>query len=153
MERMKVEQVAPEIYKALFALHQAAEKSGIEKGLMHLVKLRASQLNSCAYCMATHSREAIRDGEHPDRVALLSGWRETDLFTPREQAALAWTEVVTALSAGDVSNALELGFRLNIKTENTKFNGFMNILLTFANTRKNDAVNFAACGDNTFEFA
>jgi AhpD family alkylhydroperoxidase len=105
MERMKVEQAAPEVYKALFALHQAAEKSGIEKSLVHLVKLRASQINSCAYCMAMHSREAIHDGEHPDRVALLSGWRETDLFTPREQAALAWTEAVTALSTGHIGDA------------------------------------------------
>lgn len=106
MERLKVEQAAPEIYKALFALHQAAEKSGIEKGLMHLVKLRASQVNSCAYCMAMHTRDAIGDGEHPDRLALLSGWRETDLFTPREQAALMWTEAVTALNAGHIDDEL-----------------------------------------------
>jgi len=106
MERMKVEQAAPEVYKALFALHQSAEKSGIETPLLHLVKLRASQINSCAYCMAMHTREAIRDGEHPDRLALLSGWRETDLFTPREQAALTWTEAVTALSAGHIGDTL-----------------------------------------------
>jgi len=106
MERLKVEQAAPEIYKALFALHQAAEKSGIEKGLMHLVKLRASQVNGCAYCMAMHTRDAIRDGEHPDRLALLSGWGETDLFTPREQAALMWTEAVTALNTGHIDDEL-----------------------------------------------
>ena len=105
MERMKVEQVAPEVYKALFALQQAVESSGVDEGLMHLVKLRASQINSCAFCMAMHSREAIRDGEHPDRIALLSGWRETDLFSPREEAALAWTEAVTALSIGHIGDA------------------------------------------------
>jgi AhpD family alkylhydroperoxidase len=106
MERMKVEKEAPEVYKALFALEQAAQNSGIEKELIHLVKLRASQINGCAYCMAMHTREAIRDGDHPDRLALLSGWRETDLFTLREQAALAWTEAVTALSSGHIDDSL-----------------------------------------------
>lgn len=106
MERMKVEQVSPEVYRALFTLHQAAEKCGIEKPLMHLVKLRASQINGCAYCMAMHTREAVKDGEHPDRLAVLSGWRETDLFTSREQAAFIWTEAVTALSTGHIGDAL-----------------------------------------------
>ncbi len=106
MERMKVEQVAPEVYKALFVLQQAAEKGGIEPGLMHLVKLRASQINGCAFCMAMHSREALRDGEHADRLSVLPGWRETDVFTPREQAALAWAEAVTALGTSHVDDAL-----------------------------------------------
>jgi AhpD family alkylhydroperoxidase len=106
MERMRVEEAAPEVYKALLRLEQAVQASGIDKKLLHLVKLRASQINSCAFCMAMHTREAIGDGDHPDRVALLSGWRETDLFTPREQAALAWTEAVTAPNSGDIDDAL-----------------------------------------------
>ena len=106
MERMKVEQAAPEVYKALFALEQAAQKTGIERELIHLVKLRASQINHCAFCMAMHTAEAIKDGEHPGRLALLSGWRETDLFTLREQAALTWTEAVTALGAGHIDDTL-----------------------------------------------
>jgi AhpD family alkylhydroperoxidase len=106
MERLKVEQAAPEVYKALMALELAVQASGIDKRLLHLVKLRASQINSCAFCMAMHTREAIRDGDHPDRVALLSGWRESDLFTPREQAALAWTEALTALNSGHIDDAL-----------------------------------------------
>jgi AhpD family alkylhydroperoxidase len=106
MERMKVEEVAPEVYKALMALEQAVQSSGIDRRLLHLVKLRASQINSCAFCMAMHTREAIRDGDHPDRVALLGGWRETDLFTPKEQAALAWTEAVTNLNTGHIGDDL-----------------------------------------------
>ena len=106
MERMKVEEVAPEVYKALMALEQAVQSSGIDRKLLHLVKLRASQINSCAFCMAMHTREAIRDGDHPDRVALLGGWRETDLFTPKEQAALAWTEAVTNLNTGHIGDDL-----------------------------------------------
>jgi len=106
MERLKVEQAAPEVYKALMGLEQAVQNSGIDKKLLHLVKLRASQINSCAFCMAMHTSEAIRDGDHPDRVALLAGWRETDLFTPKEQAALAWTEAVTSLNSGHIGDAL-----------------------------------------------
>jgi AhpD family alkylhydroperoxidase len=106
MERIKVEEAAPEVYEALLAVEQAVQASGIDKKLLHLIKLRASQMNGCAFCMAMHTREAIRDGDHPDRVALLSGWRETDLFTPKEQAALEWTETVTALNSGHIGDDL-----------------------------------------------
>jgi AhpD family alkylhydroperoxidase len=106
MERLKVEDAAPEVYKALMGLEQAVQNSGIDKRLLHLMKLRASQINSCAFCMAMHTREAIRDGEHPDRLALLGGWRETDLFTVQEQAALAWTEAVTNLNTGHIGDEL-----------------------------------------------
>ncbi|HEX4507709.1 MAG TPA: carboxymuconolactone decarboxylase family protein [Alphaproteobacteria bacterium] len=106
MERMKVEEVAPEVYKALMGLEQAVQASAIDKTLLHLVKLRASQINGCAFCMAMHTKEALRDGDHPDRVALLGGWRETDLFTAKEQAALAWTEAVTNLNTGHIGDDL-----------------------------------------------
>ena len=106
MERLKVEQAAPEVYKALMGLEQAVQNSGIDKKLLHLVKLRASQINSCAFCMAMHTSEALRDGEHPERVAVLGGWRETDLFTAKEQAALAWTEAVTNLNTGHIGDDL-----------------------------------------------
>jgi len=106
MERMKLEEVAPEVYRVLLGLEQAVQASGIDKKLLHLIKLRASQINSCAFCMAMHTKEAIRDGDHPDRVALLSGWRETDLFTPKEQAALEWTEAVTSLNNSHIGDDL-----------------------------------------------
>ena len=106
MERMRVEEAAPEVYKALMGLEQAVHASGIDRKLIHLIKLRASQINGCADCMAMHTKEAIRDGDHPDRVALLSGWRETDLFTPKEQAALEWTEAVTSLNNGHIGDDL-----------------------------------------------
>ena len=106
MERMKVEEVAPEVYKALMGLEQAVQASGIDKKLLHLVKLRASQINSCAFCMAMHTKEALRDGDYSDRLAVLGGWRETDLFTPTEQAALEWTEAVTNLNTGHIGDDL-----------------------------------------------
>jgi AhpD family alkylhydroperoxidase len=106
MKRLKVEDAAPKVYKALMALEQAMQNSGIDKKLIHLVKLRASQINNCAFCMAMHTREGIRDGDHPERLALLAGWRETDLFTPKEQAALEWTEAVTALNSRHIDDEL-----------------------------------------------
>ena len=106
MERMKVEEVAPEVYKALLALEQVVQASATDKRLLHLVKLRASQINSCAFCMAMHTKEALRDDDHPDRVAVLGGWRETDLFTAKELAALAWTEAVTNLNTGHIGDDL-----------------------------------------------
>ena len=109
MERMKVEQAAPEVYKALMGLEQAVQSSGIDRKLLHLVKLRASQINSCAFCMAMHTREAIRDGEHPDRMALLGGWRETDLLhrCPREQAGAGLDRGGDAnLNAGHIGDDL-----------------------------------------------
>jgi AhpD family alkylhydroperoxidase len=97
-ERMKVEEVAPEVAAAMLALSQAAEGLGIEKGLLHLIKLRASQINGCAFCIVMHTREALRDGERNERLHLLNAWHETDLYSPRERAALAWTEAVTLIA-------------------------------------------------------
>jgi AhpD family alkylhydroperoxidase len=80
--------------------------TNIEPPLKHLVKLRVSQINGCAYCMAMHTEEALRDGERVDRLAVLPAWRETDWFTPRERAALAWAEALTLISTTHVSDEL-----------------------------------------------
>lgn len=65
---------------------------------MHLVKMRASQINGCAYCLAMHSRDARRAGETEQRLYLLDGWQESPIYTPRERVALAWTEAVTRIA-------------------------------------------------------
>jgi AhpD family alkylhydroperoxidase len=78
-------------------LERFLHDSSIESSLLHLIKMRASQINGCAYCLAMHSRDARKEGEREDRLHVLSAWRETDWFTPREQAALAFTEAVTKL--------------------------------------------------------
>lgn len=88
----------------VLALNEAVNACGLEASLLHLVKLRASQINGCSYCVDMHSREARTDGETEQRLYLVSAWRESPLFTPRERAALAWTETVT-LVAGGVSDA------------------------------------------------
>ena len=92
----------PALMKAVLALNHAAETSGLEKSLVHLVKLRASQINGCSYCVDMHSREARKDGDTEQRVFLVSAWRESPLFSDRERAAFEWTERLTRLSEGPV---------------------------------------------------
>jgi AhpD family alkylhydroperoxidase len=93
--RLKYWTVAPEAVKVMMSLNAYLEKSSIEVSLAHLVKLRVSQINGCAYCVDLHSHEALRDGEKAQRVHCLTVWRETDLFTRRERAALAYAESIT----------------------------------------------------------
>lgn len=82
------------------------QNCGLEKSLRHLVKLRASQINGCAFCVDMHVEEALADGEHPTRLHLLSVWAETSIFSEREQVAIAWTEAVTLLADGGPSDEL-----------------------------------------------
>lgn len=84
--------LAPESYKAAVALEGAIRASGLEQSLIELVKLRASQINGCAYCLHMHATDARKDGETEMRVYLLNAWRESSLYSDRERAALAWTE-------------------------------------------------------------
>jgi AhpD family alkylhydroperoxidase len=84
--------------KAMFALQQAVQASGLEPTLLHLVKIRASQMNGCAYCIDMHTKDARAAGESEQRIYALSAWRETPFFSPRERAALDWTESLTAIA-------------------------------------------------------
>lgn len=92
--------------KAIFGVQQLADSGTIEKSLQELVKIRASQINGCAYCLAMHWKGAIDNGERLDRLSTVSAWREADWFTPRERAALAWTEAVTDMPANKITEAL-----------------------------------------------
>ena len=104
--RIQFFNVAPELMKQVQALNKAVEESGLEKSLLHLVKLRASQINSCSFCVDMHSKEAMRDGDTQQRVFLVSAWKESPLFSERERAALAYTEAVTLISNAGVPDAL-----------------------------------------------
>ena len=84
----------------MYALGKYLAKCGLEKNLQELVKTRASQINGCAYCLDMHTKDARAAGEKEQRLYTLSAWRETPFFTPRERAALAWTEAVTLISGG-----------------------------------------------------
>ncbi|UPL07939.1 alkylhydroperoxidase AhpD family core domain protein [Pseudomonas sp. IsoF] len=88
---------APEAYKVMVGLEQALAKSGLESSLLELVRLRASQINGCAYCINMHANDARQAGETEARLQTLSVWQETAYFTPRERAALAWVENLTRL--------------------------------------------------------
>lgn len=84
--------------KAMYALESAIKHSPLEPKLLHLIKLRASQLNGCAFCVHLHTKEALKDGEEPTRLYMITAWRESSLYSARERAALAWTESLTKLS-------------------------------------------------------
>ena len=88
----------PETMKALATLEAHIKDSGLEPGLIDLVKTRASQINGCAYCIHMHTRDARIRGESEERLYLLNAWRESPLYSDRERAALAWTEAVTLVS-------------------------------------------------------
>jgi AhpD family alkylhydroperoxidase len=96
--RLNPNQAAPEAVKALTALENHVQQSGLEQSLIELVKTRASQINGCAYCIHMHTRDARAHGESEERLYLLDAWRESPLYTERERAALAWTEAVTLVS-------------------------------------------------------
>jgi AhpD family alkylhydroperoxidase len=87
----------PDVLKGFVAAHGQICKSGLDDKLRHLIELRASQLNQCAYCVKMHTEEARRDGESHERIERIMVWRHVDDFTPAERAVLAWTEAVTLL--------------------------------------------------------
>ena len=89
---------APKALQPMLALEKAVVSSGLEHGLIELVKTRASQLNGCAFCIDLHTRDALKAGEAPARLFLLDAWREAPHYTPRERAALAWTEALTLVA-------------------------------------------------------
>ena len=89
---------APEMIAAMTALETAVVSSGLEHSLIELVKTRASQINGCAFCIHMHTRDARAHGESEERLYLLAAWWESSLFTPREKAALTWTESLTLIA-------------------------------------------------------
>lgn len=100
--RLNARAAAPEAMNALSRLHAYVRNCGLEHNLLELVKLRASQMNGCAWCMDMHAKELRAGGETEQRLYLLSAWRECPFYTARECAALAWTEALTLLQGGDV---------------------------------------------------
>jgi AhpD family alkylhydroperoxidase len=102
---------APAAIKAMLAVETSLRTGGLERSLIDLVKLRASQINGCAYCIGLHTTEARRHGESEMRIVLLNAWREAALYSPRERAALAWTEALTRLSEAGAPDALYADLR------------------------------------------
>lgn len=96
--RMNIFQMAPEGTRAMMAVEAAIEASGLDHGLCELVRLRASQINGCSYCIYMHVKDAVSKGESHARIHVLDGWRDSPLFSERERAALNWTEALTRVS-------------------------------------------------------
>ena len=93
-------------YRAMAQLEQYVKQSGLETPLLELVRMRASQINGCAYCLDMHSKDARAAGETEQRLFVLDAWREAPFYTPRERAALAWTEALTRVADGHVPDTV-----------------------------------------------
>jgi AhpD family alkylhydroperoxidase len=96
--RLNFFSACPEAYRAMATLERYVRDCGLERSLIELVKIRASQINGCAFCLHMHARDARAMGESEERLYLLDGWRESPLYTERERAALTWTESLTLVS-------------------------------------------------------
>lgn len=97
-QRMEYWNIAPGAYKAMLSLETYLRGCGLDKSLLHMVKLRASQINGCAYCIDMHWKDARAAGETEQRLYGLDAWREAPYYTDRERAALAWTEALTSIT-------------------------------------------------------
>jgi AhpD family alkylhydroperoxidase len=104
--RFNYAKAAPGVYKAMLGLDQYLEDCGLEESLLHLMRLRASQINGCAYCLDMHWKDLRTSGEQEQRLYSLDAWRECPYYTERERAALAWTEAVTLITAGHVPDTV-----------------------------------------------
>ena len=123
--RLHYASAAPATLQAMLTLQQAANRTGLEPALIELVKLRVSQINGCAFCIHMHFRDAAKAGETPARLYLLDAWAETDLYSPRERAALRWAEALTRLAGGHVTDE-------DFATARTEFSDSELALLTLA---------------------
>jgi len=108
MLRVNIDKQHPAVYKALLAMSAEVENSaaaaGLDPLLVELLKIRASQINGCAFCLRMHTRDALKKGENPDRIAVLPAWDEAGYFSETDRAALRLTEAVTRVSDGHVSD-------------------------------------------------
>ena len=96
--RLDYVKAAPDAYKAMLGLEAAVRRLGIDRTVLELIKIRASQINGCAFCLDMHTRDARKQGETEERIYQLSAWHESPAFTPRERAALGWTDALTLVA-------------------------------------------------------
>jgi AhpD family alkylhydroperoxidase len=105
-QRLNPFKASPKAYQALSALENFVDSCGLERPLLELVKMRASQINGCAYCLDMHSKDARALGETEQRLYVLNAWREAPFYSERDRAALEWTEAITLISTSHVSDDL-----------------------------------------------
>lgn len=125
--RLNYAQVAPGAYRALGQIEHYVKNCGLEISLIELVKIRASQVNGCAYCIDRHTKDARVAGESEQRIYLLSAWRETPFYTERECAALEWTEALTLIARDHVPDEIYQRVKLHFTDEE-----LVNLTLTVA---------------------
>jgi len=104
--RVRFDKAAPGVIQAMLGLEKYLHDCGLESSLLHLVQMRASQINGCAYCLDMHSKDARAAGETEQRLYLLSAWREAPFYSERERAALEWTEALTKITEGHAPEAV-----------------------------------------------
>src|SRR5271154_5374883 len=104
--RFNFMKAAPGVYEAMLGLEKYLQGCGLEQGLLHLIKLRASQINGCAYCLDMHWKDLRAAGENEQRLYSLDAWRECTYYSDRERAALAWTEAITLVADEHVPDAV-----------------------------------------------
>ncbi len=137
--RLDYANASPEAYKAMLQMEGVVRRSGIDPKLLELMKIRASQLNGCAYCIDMHTKDARFKGEAEQRIYALDAWREAPFYTDKERAALAWTEAITNIQTGHAPEAvyqeLSRNFseqeRLNITFAITTINAWNRIAIGF----------------------
>ena len=115
--RLDYKAVAPDAFRAQAQMEAFVRSCGLEKSLLELIKIRASHLNGCGFCVDMHTKDARAAGETEQRIYLLSAWREAPFYTPRERAALAWTEALTLLASGAPSDELQREVRLHFSEQ------------------------------------
>lgn len=140
-QRLNFFSAAPEGAKAMLAVGATIEASGLEHSLIELVKLRASQINGCAYCLHMHVAGAVSAGETDLRIHLLSAWRESVMFTERERAALNWTEVLTNIA---LAGAPDADYALLQEQFDEREQGFLSLLIGMINAWNRIQVGFRA---------
>lgn len=128
--RMDFTKFAPDAYRHLFGIEQLIAGK-IDKTLLHLIKVRASQINGCAYCIGMHTDEALRDGEKPERLLMLDAWQESSMFSDKERVALDWLEEITLIADSHASKEAFDGLKVHFSEEEV---GWLTLAATMINT-------------------
>jgi len=110
----------PKLFQSLFAVQATIEAGGLDPKLLHLVKMRASQINGCAYCIDMHTKDARAEGETEQRLYMLDAWREAPFYSDRERAALEWTEAVTLVATTHVPDEVYEAVRAQFSEDEIK---------------------------------
>ena len=138
--RMDFTKIAPDVYKHLLQM-EGLIAAKLDRKLLHLIKMRASQINGCAYCIGMHTDEALRDGESPERLLMLDAWDESSLFDDKERAVLEWVEDLTLIA---VSHAPKESFEALKAHFSDEEIGWLTLAATLINTWNRIAISSRA---------